>query len=419
MKLFDTNPYRILGIKSNAGPAEKEKARNTILAYLKIGKEPVLDFDLCPPLQTINRTAELIDLKSNEILNDVDKITHGIFWFISGGVIDDIALNKLIESKDFDKSRDNFLKGCNSFEITENSICSIINYSTLEIINFSQHKDRERLKSALNNKLSIAFEKDYISFLLRFLNATNSKIDFKEIEKNVLSLCKNLLLEVFPSEDIETLMLEFFKSHKAVFDEYVKEITSKKIQAVKNIVSKSKTEREDLIDLYSNKNTISESVFFKSCGQVGEQLYWNTIVNLTDIKKSLGISHTSTTMIYEAVMDELNFCGVLAMNSFMDKFSSASESRKKEIVQTLTPEDFDPIISMTSIAIESLGDVSTTILTTMRENLASYKDTQNTIRNKGSGGGGDSGLGCLGEIIGRIIVYALIAGFLGFIMEGC
>ncbi|MDC0459805.1 hypothetical protein OAM07_03525 [Crocinitomicaceae bacterium] len=63
MKLFDSNPYRILGIKANASAAEKQRAKRLISTAIHVNKAPKLDFDLCPPLSQIERTQELIDIK--------------------------------------------------------------------------------------------------------------------------------------------------------------------------------------------------------------------------------------------------------------------------------------------------------------------------------------------------------------------
>ena len=70
MKIFNLNPYRVLGIKANASAPEKQKVKNRIAAYIKVGKAPVLDFDLTPPLKELARNQELIGLKSNEILSE-------------------------------------------------------------------------------------------------------------------------------------------------------------------------------------------------------------------------------------------------------------------------------------------------------------------------------------------------------------
>ena len=70
------------------------------------------------------------------------------FWFVSGGTIDDIALSNLTESKDLEKALSNFEKGSNDFVISKSSISSIINHSTLDIICYCDHKDKDRLKAA-------------------------------------------------------------------------------------------------------------------------------------------------------------------------------------------------------------------------------------------------------------------------------
>ena len=149
MKVFNENPFRVIGVKANATAPEKQKAKATISAYTSIGKEPELDFDLCPPLQKIARTKDLIDLKSNMILSDKDKLVNALFWFISGGTIDDIALTNLTKSKDIDKALRNFEAGSNNYIINAESVCSIINHSTLEIITYKEHKSESRLQKRI------------------------------------------------------------------------------------------------------------------------------------------------------------------------------------------------------------------------------------------------------------------------------
>lgn len=426
MKLFETNPYLILGIKANATPAEKEKARNTITAYLKIGKDPILDFDLCPPFKQISRSVELIDLKSNEILSESDRIIHSLFWFISGGIKDDIGLSKLTSTKDIEAAKESFLKSSKNFNIDEESVCSIINYSTLEIISFTVHKDRTRLKEALSHKLSIVSTKDGISHLCKWMNINNSRIVFKDVQKEVLNRSKNLLIELFPEEDKDHLMKEFFEKHKELYEEELKELNLRKIQQIKSFVEQTKKERELILKGFSEKGTVNVSELFRNSGRLGKDLQSNTAGKLKEIKNSFGIKHTSTVLIYESVLDEINYCGVLALNSFMDKVSNSSDSRKKELFRSLNSEDLTPIISMTNLAIQNLGDVDTIILRTIKENLEFYSKLQNKI--KGSSGSDSLGEGCgslggcLGEIIGRLIGLAIgfgILAFLGLILKGC
>ena len=58
MNLFNSNPFRVLGIRANASAPEKQKVKNRIAAYIKVGKTPSLDFDLSPPLDQLKRTQE-------------------------------------------------------------------------------------------------------------------------------------------------------------------------------------------------------------------------------------------------------------------------------------------------------------------------------------------------------------------------
>ncbi len=418
MKIFKSNPYRILGIKANATPNEKEKAKNTISAFLKIGKDPLLSFDICPPLDQIERTSELIEIKSNEILNDSKKIINAIFWFISGGAIDDIVLNSLTNSKDTNKAIETFEKASNNFLFTENSICSIVNHSTLELICFSLHKDRRRLKSALNNKLNIACSKENTTLLSKFLNVDVSKINFSEIENEVFIISKNIILELYPSEQENDLIAEFFSGQKSIYDKYIQNRVTKKIQLVKEKSLKAKNDRDDLLQKYFNQSCTS-SYLLNNSARIGNSLLENTVDILLEIKASLGSDHASTTMAYESVLDELNFCGVLPFNALMENITNSNDTKKREILDLLKPEDFDGIISFTGQGISKLGDVNTTVISTLKDNLNAYNSMKIALKNAKEGGGGSNDFGCLGDIIGRLVGYAVLLGLFALLARAC
>ena len=80
---------------------------------------------------------------------------HSLFWFLEANGIDKIALKHLTGSKDIDKALSDFEKGCRGFEISSDSYSAILNYSTLQIIAYSQHKDFDKLKSAIAYKFDI------------------------------------------------------------------------------------------------------------------------------------------------------------------------------------------------------------------------------------------------------------------------
>ena len=305
MKLFNSNPYRIIGIKANASAPEKQKVKARIAAYIKVGKAPVLDFDLAPPLEKIERTQELIDLKSNEILSDEDKVKNALFWFVSGGTIDDIALSNLTESKDIEKALANFEKGSKGFVINKSTIASIINHSTLDIICYRQHKDKSRLKTAINRKLDITSSDQNLSLLLSLLNPNHATISSSKAKPYVIASLKELLSELFKSQKEEELFIEFFASQKEIIAEFKRTKNDKAVSAIKSLIAETTIKREKLLDDYVGSYG-SSSEILKDGGLLGQKLIQNSKNLLHQIKNENGKDHASTTMIYESVMEELN-----------------------------------------------------------------------------------------------------------------
>ena len=97
MNIIENNPFRILGIISNASAKEIKEAETFILRYLDIGKSANLKFDITPPLNNIERNSKIIANAKRKIHDDFDKLTHSIFWFVNATAIDKIALEKSYE----------------------------------------------------------------------------------------------------------------------------------------------------------------------------------------------------------------------------------------------------------------------------------------------------------------------------------
>ena len=319
MKLFDSNPYRVLGIKANASAPERQNATAKIAAYLTVGKDPVLDFDLSPPLKQITRTQELIDLKSNTIHRDEDKVKHALFWFVSGGTIDDIALSNLTKSKDIHKALSNFEKGAQGFRIRKNSICSIVNHSTLEIICYPQYKDRDRLKAAISQKLKIAGADNYLSMLLNHLNPYQTRISSSVIKSYILTECKNLLIDIFGDQNTDELFLEFFSGQKEVIQEIVEKKNKDLIQSIRNYLALSESRRDRVIEQEYGKPILIK------CAEIGNDILDRCVPLLLQIKKSCGVNDNRTQNIYEEVFAQINFCSVLSWNKFFEQFRDSRD----------------------------------------------------------------------------------------------
>jgi hypothetical protein len=431
MKLFNSNPYRILGIKANASAPEKQKVKARIAAYIKVGKAPVLDFDLTPPLKAIERTQELIDLKSNEILSDEDKVKHALFWFVSGGTIDDIALSNLTESKNLDKALSNFEKGSKGFAISKSSICSIINHSTLEIICYAQHKDKTRLKAALNRKLDIASSDKHLSILLSFLNPNSASILSNSIKPDIIQNAKLLLGELFPRNKKEKLYSEFFSDQKEVIEELKEKKGRQLISKIKNLVRECEAQRNIKMELVG-------SASLDGCANLGINLMDNTNYDLRELKDLFGARSVIVENCYEEVLSEVNYCGVGASNQFQDTFGrliNANKATAVLFIQTNGSSSYDRTVEMIEQACRMISDINTPIKNQLKENLKVIKETRSdwiglcnqvapATRSSGgyssrasssrsssssSSGTGDDAAGCIGMVIVGVVLLIILS----------
>ena len=426
MKLFNSNPYRILGIKANASAPEKQKVKARIAAYIKVGKAPVLDFDLTPPLEQIERTQELIDLKSNEILSDEDKVKHALFWFVSGGTIDDIALSNLTESKNLEKALSNFEKGSKGFTISKSSICSIINHSTLEIICYAEHKDKTRLKAALNRKLDIASSDKHLSILLSFLNPNSASVLSNSIKPDIIQNAKLLLGELFPRNKKETLYSEFFSDQKEVMEELKEKKGRQLISKIKNLVRECEAQRNIKMELVG-------SASLDGCANLGINLMDNTNYDLRELKDLFGARSVIVENCYEEVLSEVNYCGVGASNQFQDTFGRLIDANKANAVlfiQAYGSSCYDRTVEMMEQACRMISDINTPIKNQLNENLKVIKETRanwislcNQVSSShgtstgyssgtsgsSSSGTGDDAAGCIGMVIVGVVLLIILS----------
>ena len=68
MKIIEQNPFRVLGIISNASAKETKESETFILRYLDIGKSANLKFDITPPLNHLERTSEMLRMRKEKFM---------------------------------------------------------------------------------------------------------------------------------------------------------------------------------------------------------------------------------------------------------------------------------------------------------------------------------------------------------------
>ncbi len=95
INIITNNPFRILGVFSNAKQTDIVRNVGKMKAYLNVGKDVSFTTDLDFLLGSIGRTMESVQKAQSDINLPKDKIRYALFWFCNGNSLDDVALNHL------------------------------------------------------------------------------------------------------------------------------------------------------------------------------------------------------------------------------------------------------------------------------------------------------------------------------------
>ena len=166
LKAITNNPYRVLGVLSNAPLKDRVGNQNRLAAFAKVGRDVSFpnDFASIIPEKPI-RTSESIS-SANVALNlDKNQLKHALIWFINGSPIDDIAL-KHIQAGNMDKARELFEK--------KEIFSSLINVGVLNLIS-------ENYTLGFSNIFMVIHNNEHRSALLKALGIENLTMTEDEI----------------------------------------------------------------------------------------------------------------------------------------------------------------------------------------------------------------------------------------------
>lgn len=362
MEIVENNPFRVLGIISNSSAKETKESETFILRYLDIGKSANLKFDITPPLNNLERTSEIVKNAKRRIHDDFDKLSHSIFWFVNGSLIDKIALDKLSSEKNIEKASDSFKKGSRNFVVSKTSFSSILNFSTLEIASYSSHKDEERLMNAIKYKYELIKDKLIFKEFERLITSTSNKINHESYISKYLENVKNLLKEIFPRKDQNKLLLDVFSDDKRLREELENQITSSLAESI--------NEKFELFD--SNFEIHSEKTntqIIKSKAKIVSQankLITDTTSDINTLKRSVGKDNYQFSNLVNELYSRVNASVILCFNKEMERLESAIESG---ITSTISNTSFASYIKVLSEASKAITTINCTIKSTLNENL--------------------------------------------------
>ena len=95
LNIIQNNPYRFLGVCSNAPTAERVANTRRLNAFLKVNKVVSFPLDLDNLMPSLTRTADGLNAASSSINLPMDQFKYALFWFIKVSPIDKMALDYL------------------------------------------------------------------------------------------------------------------------------------------------------------------------------------------------------------------------------------------------------------------------------------------------------------------------------------
>jgi len=364
VNIINKNPYRILGVISNASKSEIKNSEKTIKRYSEIGASPKLEYDFIPGLNDINRTKEILYQANNNLHNDLDKIIYALFWFIDGNDFDSIGLDYLKKTNlNIAKSLDTFYKSSRKFAVSERSFSSIINHSTLDILLFKEHKDFERLKNALNHKFTVIHDQETFLKLEQLLTGFKNRININELSKKLLNQSKELLKNLFPRRDQEKLLLDIFKDNTHLKSEVKEQVINHILGKLTELKSKSQIEYDSHTSNKTSKQIRSNRATICS---IGSKLINSSRPFLKKLSTLLGKESYQFTSITDEIYNLVNFCGIVPYNKQMDIIDKETQyGMKAEIQKT----NFNSSIVLFRSSIEELTFYDVPVKETLKNNL--------------------------------------------------
>ena len=369
MTIIENNPFRVLGIISNSSAKETKESETFILRYLDIGKSADLKFDITPPLSHLERTSEIVKNAKRKIHDDFDKLTHSIFWFVNGTMVDKISLEKLSSEKNIEKASDSFKKGSRNFAISKNSFSSILNFSTLEIVSYTSHKDEERLKNAIKYKYQIINDKIVFKEFEKLITSTSNKINHKSYIDRYIENTKGLLKELFPRKDQNKLLIDIFSEDKSILKEIEGQIASSLVQGINaNLVLfssflKIQSERTDA-QIVRSRSTIIKRV---------RKLVADTNSDLNKLKKAVGKNDFQFSNLMNEVFSYVNTSVIMCFNKDMDALNAQIQVNNLGYGGDVTYPSFKLYIDILEEASKAISSINCSIKNTLNENLQAIK----------------------------------------------
>lgn len=292
------NPYRIIGILSNASAKEIQSRKSKITAYAKVGKQITSDFDF-PLFNSIERGHDKIEKAFSAIQQSKEMLENSLFWFLNTNSFDETAINYLINGNK-EKAIEIWKKVTTEKEVTPKNYSCFNNIGTLKLLGESQ----EEIKEGIENKIKL-IESDSFT---NFVQSVAGKAYIIDSQKQIENFINNIIKQ-FQGKYSNADTLKLFSNCNGTTQKYLSQkFTEEPVHNIENQIERTKKKRNE------NKT---------NAFQFGLKLQENTKSDLTLLNLLLGVNHVKYIMIADNLAREIMQCGI-------DYFIKSKENKSTE-----------------------------------------------------------------------------------------
>jgi tetratricopeptide (TPR) repeat protein len=297
MDIIKNNPYRIIGILSNATAREIQSRKGKITAYAKVGKQITSEFDF-PSLNSIERDQNTIEKAFSAIQQSKEMLENSLFWFLNTNSFDDTAINYL-RNGDKEKAIEIWEKVTTEKEVTPKNYSCFNNIGTLKLLGESQ----EEIKEGIEKKIKLIESDSFINFVHSVAGEAYIIDNQKQVEIFI-----NDIIKQFQGKYSNADTLKLFSNCNGTTQKYLSQkFTEEPVHNIESQIDNTKKKR--------NQNKINAFKF-------GLKLSENTKSDLELLKSLLGVNDLNYKMIADNLAKEIMQCGIDYFNESQENDSS-------------------------------------------------------------------------------------------------
>lgn len=297
MKLIIQNPYRIIGILSNASLREMQIRKGKMSAYAKVGKKLDSEYDFSF-LSSIQRTNSIIDKAFSDIEQNHNKVIHSLFWFTNLNSVDNTVIQHLIIGNK-EKAIEIWGKLTNEKEVTFKNFSAFNNIGTLYLL----EESKQEIKQGITAKIKLIESESFQDFIHSVADETFS------IDKNrQIEILIDELLTQFKDKFSTAEIMELFSNCNGTIQKYIsKKFTEEPIHKIEvQIEQCNKKRTKDKINAY----------------RYATDLYNNIKSELKLLKSIVGNTNLQYKMLADNIAKELIQCSVDYFNENQEQDKS-------------------------------------------------------------------------------------------------